>query len=46
MLYDPGAVPIEWYRNRGAKIPTPWAQGRFQRDPQQMLKRLQTLVAQ
>jgi RNA-directed DNA polymerase len=46
VLYDPGAVHIEWYRYRGAKIPTPWAQGRFQRDPQQILERLQTLIAQ
>jgi hypothetical protein len=30
---------------RGAKIPTPWAQGRFQRNPAQMLERLQTLIA-
>jgi RNA-directed DNA polymerase len=45
VLYDPGAVRIEYYRYRGAKIPTPWTQGRFQRDPQQMLERLQTLVA-
>jgi hypothetical protein len=44
VLYDPGAVRIEYYRYRGAKIPTPWAQGRFQRDPQQMLERLQTLI--
>jgi RNA-directed DNA polymerase len=46
VLYNPGAVRIEWYRYRGAKIPTPWAQDRFQRDPQQMLERLQTLIAQ
>jgi RNA-directed DNA polymerase len=45
VLYDPGAVRIEYYRYRGAKIPTPWTQGRFQRDPQQMLERLQTLIA-
>jgi RNA-directed DNA polymerase len=45
VLYDPGAVRIEYTRYRGAKIPTPWVQGRFQRDPQQMLERLQTLVA-
>jgi RNA-directed DNA polymerase len=34
VLYDPGAT-----------IATPWEQGRFQRDPQQMLERLQTLIA-
>jgi RNA-directed DNA polymerase len=45
VLFNPGAVPIQWYRYRGAKIPTPWAQDRFQRDPQQMLERLQTLIA-
>jgi len=45
VLYDPGSVRIEYYRYRGAKIATPWAQGRFQRDPQQMLERLQTLIA-
>jgi len=44
-LYDPGSVRIEYYRYRGAKIATPWAQGRFQRDPAQMLERLQTLIA-
>ena len=42
---DPGAVRIEYYRYRGAKIATPWAQGRFQRDPAQTLERLQTLIA-
>src|SRR3954470_23102611 len=46
VLYDPSAVRIEYYRYRGAKIATPWAQGRFQRDPAQMLERLQTLIAQ
>ena len=45
VLYDPGSVRIEYYRYRGAKIATPWAQGRFQRDPAQMLERLQTLIA-
>jgi RNA-directed DNA polymerase len=45
VLYDPGAVRIEYYRYRGAKIATPWTQGRFQRDPAQMLERLQTLIA-
>jgi hypothetical protein len=38
-------VRIEYYRYRGAKIATPWELGRFQRDPQQMLERLQTLIA-
>jgi RNA-directed DNA polymerase len=46
VLHDPGAVRIEYHRYRGAKIATPWAQGRFQRDPAQMLERLQTLIAQ
>jgi RNA-directed DNA polymerase len=46
VLYDPSTVRIEYYRYRGAKIATPWAQGRFQRDPAQMLERLQTLIAQ
>jgi RNA-directed DNA polymerase len=45
VLYDPGSVRIEYYRYRGAKIATPWTQGRFQRDPAQMLERLQTLIA-
>ena len=45
VLYDPGTVRIEYYRYRGAKIATPWEQGRFQRDPAQMLERLQTLIA-
>jgi hypothetical protein len=38
-------VRIQYYRYRGAKIATPWAQGRFQRDPAQMLERLETLIA-
>jgi RNA-directed DNA polymerase len=45
VLYDPGSVRIEYYRYRGAKIATPWELGRFQRDPQQMLERLHTLIA-
>jgi RNA-directed DNA polymerase len=45
VLYDPGSVRIQYYRYRGAKIATPWAQGRFQPDPAQMLERLQILIA-
>jgi RNA-directed DNA polymerase len=45
VLYDPGSVRIEYYRYRGAKIATPWMQGRFQRDPAQMLERLQARIA-
>jgi hypothetical protein len=29
VLYDPGSVRIEYHRYRGAKIATPWAQGRL-----------------
>jgi hypothetical protein len=38
-------VRIDYYRYRGAKIATPWARGRFQRDLARMLERLQTLIA-
>jgi len=40
-LDDLSSVRIEYYRYRGAKIATPWTQGRFQRDPAQVLERLQ-----
>ena len=44
VLFDPGAVQIVYYRYRGAKIATPWEQGRLHRDPAQQLERLQTLI--
>jgi RNA-directed DNA polymerase len=44
-LYNPGGVAVTRYRYRGAKIPTPWQDGRTgKRDPAVVLERLGNLI--